>query len=59
MGLLTSSQNAYYNGNDFGNYQFTSLEDIINQFEVAYVGDNKIIPQIKSRYSVSCNEGFT
>ena len=47
MGLLTSSQNAYYNGNDFGNYQFTSLEDIINQFEVAYVGDNKIIPQIK------------
>jgi len=44
MGLLDStSQAQYYQGNDYGNYQFTSLEDIINQFMVVYVGDNKII----------------
>ena len=43
-------------GNSFGNtrkyphagdYQFTSLDNIISQFEVAYVGENKIIPKIK------------
>jgi hypothetical protein len=48
MGLLdNTTQNEYYNGNDLGNYQFTSLDNIISQFEVAYVGENKIIPKIK------------
>jgi len=48
MGLLDStSHQEYYEGNDLGNYQFTSLDSIINQFEVAYVGENKIIPKIK------------
>jgi len=44
MGLLDDqTQNQYYQGNDYGNYQFVSLEDIINQFMVVYVGDQKII----------------
>jgi len=43
MGLLNNTTEQYYQGNDFGNYQFTSLEDIINQFMVVYVGDQKII----------------
>jgi hypothetical protein len=48
MGLLDDqTQNQYYQGSDFGNYQFTSLDDIIAQFEIAYVGENKIIPKIK------------
>ena len=48
MGLLDgSTQRQYYEANTFGGYQFTSLDDIINQFEVAYVGENKIIPKIK------------
>ena len=47
MGLLDTTQQAYYDGNDFGNYQFTSLDDIINQFMVAYVGEDKIISKIK------------
>ena len=42
----------YYNGPDgsqqsgnanYGNYQFVSLEDIINSFIVAYIGEGKII----------------
>ena len=33
--------------NDFGNYQFTSLDDIINQFMFAYVGEDKIISKTK------------
>ena len=43
MGLLDGTDKQYYQGNDFGNYQFTSLEDIINQFMVVYTGDNKLI----------------
>jgi len=48
MGLLDdTTQQQYYQGNDYGNYQFTSLNDIINQFIVAYVGEDKIISKIK------------
>jgi len=48
MGLLDSTtQQEYYNGNDHGNYQFTSLNDIINQFMIIYVGEDKIISKIK------------
>ena len=31
----------------FGNYQFTSLDDIISQFIIAYVGENKIVSKVK------------
>tara|TARA_R110001583_G_scaffold2679_3_gene18916 strand:- start:466 stop:1821 length:1356 start_codon:yes stop_codon:yes gene_type:complete len=48
MGLLdNTTQQAYYQGNNYGNYQFTSLENIINQFIIAYTGENKIIPKVK------------
>jgi hypothetical protein len=48
MGLLddTTHQN-YYQSNTFGNYQFTSLDDIITQFQIAYVGEGKIIQKVK------------
>ena len=46
MGLLDNQQQQeYYQGSNLGNYQFTSLEDIINYFMVAYIGDQKIIPK--------------
>ena len=48
MGLLDKiTQNEYYQGKKFGNYQFTSLDDIISQFQIAYVGEDKIISKIK------------
>ena len=47
MGLINTTQQDYYSGNDFGNYQFISLEDIINNFIVAYVGEGKIINKIR------------
>ena len=49
MPLLTpNSENQYYQDeSNSGNYQFTSLSDIINQFIVAYVGEDKIISSIK------------
>ena len=36
-------QKNYYEGNNYGDYQFTSLDDIINQFLVVYVGEQKVI----------------
>ena len=48
MGLLdNTTPQEYYDGNDFGNYQFVSLKDIINQFMLVYVGEDKIIPKAK------------
>ena len=48
MGLLdNTTEQAYYQGSEYGDYQFTSLEDIINQFIIAYVGENKIIPKVR------------
>ena len=48
MGLLDdTTQQQYYQENNYGNYQFTSLDDIITQFMFAYVGENKIISKIK------------
>ena len=47
MGLLdNTTQQDYYGANNYGNYQFTSLEDIINQFMVAYVGEEKTIKKV-------------
>jgi len=48
MGLLDNQKaQAYYDGNDYGSYQFVSLTDIINQFMLVYVGEDKIIPKAK------------
>jgi hypothetical protein len=48
MGLLGSqTQQQYYsNSNNFGDYQFVSLADIISGFMVAYVGENKLISKV-------------
>ena len=44
MALLDNiTQQQYYQGNNQGSYQFVSLEDIINQFMVVYVGEEKTI----------------
>jgi len=43
MGILEQNQREYYEGDNFGNYQFTSLQDVINQFVVAYVGEGKLV----------------
>jgi len=44
MGLLDGvSLKNYYQGQDLGNYQFVSLDDVITQFQIMYVGEDKII----------------
>ena len=49
MGLLSQNQSQYYNSSNsanYGDYQFTSLENIINAFMFAYVGEDKIIGKV-------------
>ena len=47
MGLINETPKSYYNGNELGGYQFTSLDNIIKQFQVAYVGEDKLIRKAK------------
>ena len=56
MSLITRTNEQYYEGPDgiwnsldesYGDYQFISLKDIINNFIIAYVGEGKIISKIK------------
>jgi len=49
MALIEETGSNYYNGNNIGGYQFTSLQDIVNQFMIAYVGEDKIIGRIKKQ----------
>ena len=43
-GLLNDqTQQQYYNGNSFGEYQFTSLLDIIDNFTATYIGEGKLL----------------
>ena len=56
MGLLTQNNEQYYLGADgkwnswdenYGDYQFTTIKDVINNFIISYVGEGKIISKIK------------
>ena len=47
MPILNNTAQEYYDGDDYGNYQFISLTDIINQFMFIYVGEDKIISKAK------------
>ena len=41
MALINETNQAYYECNNYGNYQFVSLDTIINQFQISYVGQDK------------------
>jgi hypothetical protein len=49
MGLYNGNLSAYYHTpslEELGSYQFVSMSDIINNFRVGYVGEDKIIPKV-------------
>ena len=47
MGALDgTTQQSYYEGTNKGNYQFVSLDEIIDAFMVVYVGDSKILTTV-------------
>ena len=48
MGLLgTTSEQTYYEGDNLGNYRYTSLANIVNGFMIGYVGDGKLIDNVR------------
>ena len=56
MALLTGTNENYYEGGNgvfnngdenYGNYQFISLKDIVGNFFISYVGEGKIIPRVR------------
>jgi hypothetical protein len=56
MGIIDMNDEQYYLGPDgvwdswdenYGNYQFTSIKDIVNNFIISYVGESKIISKVK------------
>ena len=47
MGLLDNqTQQEWYNSSSRGDYQFVTLDNIVNAFMIAYVGEDKIISKI-------------
>jgi len=48
MGLTYDSSSTYYDNSsaDYGNYQFISLQEIIDSFKAAYVGEGKICEKV-------------
>lgn len=56
MGLITETNEQYYLGPDsvwnsldenYGGYQFIPIKDIVNNFMISYVGEEKIISKLK------------
>jgi hypothetical protein len=48
MGLQQYTAREYYeDGVGSGQYQFTPLNQVITNFEIAYVGEDKVIPKVK------------
>jgi len=47
MGLQNYTERDYYENGDFGGYQFISMDDLVNNFIIAYVGEGKTISKIK------------
>jgi len=46
MAIINSTDQSYYEGGDLGNYQFTSLVNIIDAFMFSYVGSEKFIDKV-------------
>ena len=46
-GLITQTNEQYYTGDDYGSYRYLSVNDVIDNFIISYVGDGKLLPSVK------------
>lgn len=46
-GLITQTNAQYYTGDDYGSYRYLSVNDVIDNFIISYVGDGKLLPSVK------------
>jgi len=47
MSLISNTEQSYYEGGEYGGYQFIKLDDLISNFIVAYTGEEKILDHVK------------
>ncbi len=45
MGFINETNQAYYEGNNIGGYQYVPLADIITNFILMFTGEGKVIPK--------------
>lgn len=45
MGFINETNEAYYEGDNVGGYQYVALIDIITNFEIMFTGEGKVIPK--------------
>ena len=45
-GLITQTNEQYYTGDDYGSYRYISITELINNFLMIHVGDDKLIPSV-------------
>jgi hypothetical protein len=50
-GINQTAEQYYSDDSNFGGYQYTTLKDIIDTFNLRYVGDDKLIHRVK-RYDI-------
>ena len=46
-GLITQTNEQYYTGDNYGSYRYLSVNDVIDNFIISYVGDGKLLPSVK------------
>ena len=47
MGLQNYTEKDYYESGSYGGYQFISMDNLVNNFIIAYIGEGKTISKIK------------
>lgn len=47
MGFINETNQAYYEGDNIGGYQYVPLGDIINNFLLMFTGEGKVIPKAR------------
>ena len=45
MGFITETDQAYYEGENLGGYQYVPIDDIITNFLIMFTGEGKVIPK--------------
>ncbi len=63
MAFITETPQAYFEGYNVGGYRYISLQDIVNNFMVAYVGDGKVLDHVRRTdvifHAKRCIQEFT
>ena len=46
MALISNTEEQYYNSGEFGGYQYVSMDEAINNFTMAYIGEGRLLQNV-------------